>query len=249
MTRILIFRCLCSVLLCLGMLVNSATTRAKARCGPTGIQVCMDVLCPFYYQYDNREGTQYEFNASVDFASFILEGDYGWGNIKWKGYNKAMSSKSAYASKGQYFRIGLDYNLLQDTPDKNMAFLGFRHARSFFKDSLVSEVSYDSTGPIKNGNNLINNKQDNVTARWFEAVAGVKVKVWKMLYVGGAIRYKFGLHFDEADSYVPYDVLGWGLSDGRPFGFNLYLSLRIPFVRDTFPKTPKKVASPLLQPS
>jgi Domain of unknown function (DUF6048) len=221
------------------MLVSSPHTRAKARYEPTGIQVCADVLCPLYYKYYRRDGSQYEFNTSVDFASFILEGDYGWGDIKWEGYNKTTSSKSSYASKGQYFRIGLNYNLLQDTPDKNLAFLGFRYARSFFKDHLVSKVSYDSTGPMKNGDNPIDidNKQDNVIARWFEAVVGVKVKVWKMLYVGGAIRYKFGLHFDGANSYVPYDVLGWGLSNGGPFGLNIYLSLRIPFVRDKLPRT------------
>jgi hypothetical protein len=92
---------------------------------------------------------------------------------------------------------------------------------------------------MENGDNHpIDNKQDNVMARWFEAVAGVRVKMWKMLYVGGAFRYKFGLHFDGANAYVPYDVLGWGLSNGEPFGFNIYLSLRIPFVRDTLPSIP-----------
>jgi Domain of unknown function (DUF6048) len=219
------------------MLVSSPSARAKARYEPTGIQVCVDVLCPLYYRCHERDGNQYEFNTSVDFSNFILEGDYGRGDIKWGGYSKATNSQSYYASKGQYFRVGLNYNLLQDTPNKNMAFLGFRYARSFFKDHLISKVCYDSTGPMKNGDTLIDNKQDNVIARWFEAVAGVKVKVWKMLYVGGAVRYKFGLHFDGADSYVPYDVLGWGLSNGGPFGFNVYFALRIPFVRDTLPRT------------
>jgi Domain of unknown function (DUF6048) len=232
MTQLLTFRYLCSLFLCLGMIVSSTPVWAKVPYLPTGIQVCMDVLCPFYYKYYEREGNQYEFNTAVDFASLILEGDYGWGDIKWEGHSKATNNKSSYASKGQYFRIGLNYNLLQDTPSKNLAFLGLRYAKSFFEDHLVSKVSYDSAGLVRNEGDLINEKQGNVTARWFEAVAGVKVKVWKILYVGGTIRYKFGLRFDEANSHTPYDVLGWGLSDGRPFGVNIYLSLRIPFVRD-----------------
>jgi hypothetical protein len=97
MTQILTFRYLFSVFLCLGMLVSSTATGAKARYKPTGIQVCVDVLCPLYYKYYGREGNQYEFNASVDFASFILEGDYGWGDIQWKGYNETTSSMPARA--------------------------------------------------------------------------------------------------------------------------------------------------------
>jgi hypothetical protein len=193
--------------------------------------------------YYGRVGTQYEYNASIDFASFILEGDYGHGSIKWKGHNEETSTKSAYVSNGHYFRVGLSYNLLQDTPDKNMAFLGVRYAKSFFKDHLVSKVLYHNgrrgDAPIEGGP-TINSKQDNVKARWFEAVAGVRVKIWKLLYAGGAIRYKFGLDLDGAHAHIPYDVLGWGLNNDASFGFSLYLSLRIPFVRDTLPTPPNE---------
>ncbi len=113
-----------------------------------------------------------------------------------------------------------------------MAFLGFRYARNFFQDHLVSKVRHDSEGPIKNRNVPIDSKQHNVKARWFEAVAGVKVKVWKLLYAGGTLRYKFGLRIDQADSHVN--------DQEEAFGFNLYLSLRIPFVRNTMPSNPKE---------
>jgi len=241
MTQLLTSRYISSVFLCLGILVSSLPTWAKTRYWPTGVQLGMDVFRPFQYTYYERQGTPYELNTSIDFARCILEGDYGWGHIHWKGYNKKTRTPSSYTSDGQYFRVGLNYNLLQDTPHKNMAFLGFRYARNFFQDHLVSKVRHDSEGPIKNRNVPIDSKQHNVKARWFEAVAGVKVKVWKLLYAGGTIRYKFGLRIDQADSHVPYDVLGWGLNDQEEaFGFNLYLSLRIPFVRNTMPSNPKE---------
>ncbi len=210
---------------------------AKTRYWPTGVQLGMDVFRPFHYKYYGRKGTQYELNASMNFSSFILEGDYGWGNIHWEGHNTKTSIPSSYTSDGKYFRIGLNYNLLQDTPNKNMAFLGFRYARSFFKDHLISKVQYRySDNLIKNKRPSIDSNQNNVEARWFEAVAGVKVKVCKLLYVGSTIRYKFGLSLDHTDAHVPYDVLGWGLNDDKePFGFNLYLSIRIPFVHNTMP--------------
>lgn len=241
MTQILTSRYISSIFLCLGMLVNSPPAWSKTRYWPTGILVGVDVLRPFQYEYYGRRGTPYELNTAVDFARCILEGDYGWGHIHWEGYNAKTSMSSSYTSSGQYFRVGLNYNLLQDTPDRNMAFLGFRYARSFLQDHLVSKVSYDSKGLIKTQNVSIDSKQNNVKARWFEAVVGVKVKVWGPLYAGGTLRHKFGLRIDHADSHVPYDMLGWGLNDQeKTFGFNLYLSLRIPFSYDTLPSYPKE---------
>ncbi len=243
MTQTLTFRYIFSVFLCLGILISGLPTWAKTRYWPTSVQLGVDVSCPVYYKYYWRNGTQYELNTSMDFSSFILEGDYGGGNIRWEGYNKKTSILSSYTSDGRYLRIGLNYNVLQDTPDKNMAFLGLQYARSFFKDHLVNKVKYHYSdtgdGLIANGGPSIDSKQNNVKARWFEAVAGVKVKVWKLLYVGSTIRYKFGLRLKDADFHIPYDVLGWGLNDGEEsFGFNLYLSLRIPFVHDTPPSSP-----------
>ena len=231
MNQILMFRYLCSTFLLLMVLVSKTTTQGRVRCSPSGIQIAADILGLLDPKYQGRESTQHEFNASVDFSSFLLEGDYGWGSIKWKGYDKTTGNGSSYTSNGQYFRIGLNYNLLRDMAGKDLAFLGFRYARSYFEDRLVSKVSYDSRGPIKNVNFLIDSEQDDVTARWLEAVAGLKVKVWKMLYVGGTIRYKFGLRFDRAGYHIPYEVLGWGLNGSRGFGLNLYVSLYIPFTR------------------
>jgi Domain of unknown function (DUF6048) len=240
MNQTLTYRYIYSVFLYLGLLLSSVPIWAKTQYRPTGVQLGMDVCRPFYYKYYGQKGTQYELNTSIDFASFILEGDYGWGNINWEGYSTKKGTSSSYTSDGKYFRIGLHYNLLQNTPNKNMAFLGFRYARSFFKDHLISKVQYRYSdvddGLIKKEGPFINSNQNNVEARWFEAVVGVKVKVWKLLYVGSTIRYKFGLLLDHADAHIPYDVLGWGLNDAKePFGFNLYLSLRIPFVHNTMP--------------
>ena len=138
-----------------------------------------------------------------------------------KHVDKKISQLAAYKSSGKYFRVGLNYNWLQDTPDKGVFFLGLWHARSFFKDHGWP----------------LDKQQSKVQARWWEAVAGVKVKIWRLLYAGSSLRYKFSLALDGADDYRPYDVLGWGKYDKEAegtFGLNYYLSFRIPFVRNTF---------------
>lgn len=231
------WRYICSVSLCLGILASSVPTWGQALPWPTGLQISMDVLRLFKPQYASQ-GIQYELNGAIDVASCILEGDGGWGIIHWKGHNATTNTSSSYASSGRYFRVGLNYNLLPDTPDKNQAFLGLRYAWNRSKDRLVSQILYDSKGRIEDNSNpiAIDSEQNGVRARWFEVVAGVKVKVWRWVYVGSTVRYKFGLHVAHPGFYIPYDVMGWGLNDTKhTLGFNLYLSLRIPFVRSAAP--------------
>jgi len=231
-----------SAVLVLGLWLTSSASWAHTRYWPTGVQVSTDVVRPFYYKLYQKTGFQYELNASVDFARVMLEGDYGWGSIHWQGKDKTTQIPSSYQSVGQYFRVGLNYNCLRDTPDRNAAFLGVRYAMGFFKDQLKSQVTYEGqyqdpkTVAVENGR-LIDAQQDDVRARWFEAVAGVKVRVWEVLYIGCTLRYKFLLSIDRATSYLPYDILGWGFHDDEAFGINYYVSLRIPFVRDTLPNS------------
>jgi hypothetical protein len=225
----------------LWLLMFSPASWAKTRFLPTGIQLSTDVFRPLYYGFYEKTGVQWELNGAIDFARVMLEGDYGWGEIIHKGFNESVGVASGYANKGNYFRIGLNLRLNKDTPNKNIAFLGVRYAMSFFNDTLKSRVTY-VYNPDKEGSNKyqsvvedgpsIDDQQNNVQARWFEAVSGIKVKVWKALYVGITVRYKFGLKVERANSYVPFEILGWGLNDEEAFGFNYYLSLRIPLVSD-----------------
>lgn len=177
-----------------GILSAAPAAVARPTHRPVGLQVGMEYVNPLYYKYYRKQvDQQQEFHAAIDFSKVIVEGDYGWGRL-------------AAEREGQYFRIGLNYNLAPETPDKNVAFLGLQHARSFLSTS-----------------------SDTMTAFWHEVVAGVSVKVWKMIYVGSTLRYKFGLVRDEYwDS--PH-ILGWGAySDGaeETLGVTYYISLRIP---------------------
>lgn len=216
-----------SFFLFLGPLFTGLAAYSQTSYWPTGVRLGMDIANPLYYGFYQKTGGQYELNTSIDFDKLMLEGDFGWGNIRWNGHDAVTATHSTYTSKGKYFRIGANYNIIQDTPNKNVAFLGIRYARSFFQDHLISKVSYNSNGPIK-WDLPVDKQQHAVKVRWYEAVAGVKVKIWKFLYVGGTLRYKFLMHIEGADAYTPYDILGWGLHEEDAFGFNYYLSVRIP---------------------
>ena len=228
------YRSIFSRLLLLVLLAASPTAWAQSRWWPTGIQIGTDIARPLYYQWYQKTGAQYECNVAIDFARVLLEGDYGWGQTTWAGRNKKTRLRSSYTSQGQYFRVGLNYNLVQDTPDKNVFFLGSRYAMSFFADELDSRISYDKKGAVPDGR-LVQARQPHVQARWFEAVTGFKVKVWEWLYMECTVRYKFGLQLKNTPLHLPFDILGWGLHDETAFGVNYYLSVRIPLTRASKP--------------
>ncbi len=226
------YRYIFSLILCLGLSVTFSSAHTSVRYWPTGIQLGVDIARPLYYALYQKTGGQYELNAFADLTKLMLEGDLGWGNIRWDGFNRETNTRSTYTSSGRYFRIGLNYNIILDTPEKNVAFLGLRYAKSLFQDHLVSRVIYNSGELIKWGGFPVDKRQHAVRARWYEVVAGVKVRIWKPLYVGSTLRYKFLMRVEGADAYVPYDVLGWGLHSEETFGLSYYISLRIPFAGD-----------------
>ena len=68
-----------------------------------------------------------------------------------------------------------------------------------------------------------------VNAWWIELTAGLKVKIWKMLWFGYTGSLKFALSSDGTDEMLPHDVPGFGRTN-KPttWGFNYYLMLRLP---------------------
>lgn len=212
MSKQLTFRYAVRIFLCWGMFSIASPTAAGPNYWPKGVQLGMEFANPLYYKYYRKQITQqYEFNASIDFARLLLEGDYGWGSSQWGIHDPTTNQVSSGMNDGTYFRVGLNYNMLPATPARNAAFLGMRYARSF--------SDYTST------------------ASWYEVVAGVKIKVWKILYAGSTLRYKFGLAPDK-HLRSPH-LLGWGMyrkGDDEILGITYYIALRIPFERYRSPQ-------------
>ncbi len=216
---------------------------------PTGIQLGMDVTRPLYYQYE-KLGGQYEFNGLIDFNRLLLQGDYGWGQIARWGVSK-QNIRSVANHQGQYFRIGADYNFISHSIDDNAAFLGFRYAKSYFKEKLRTKLLNEANqlGPKQGkqqspwGDYPINITQEDMEARWFEVVAGVRVKAWKWIYLGCTARYKFGKKLTP-EGYTPFDIIGWGLNDEDALGLNLYLIIRLPLQSRALNEVENKPQSP-----
>jgi hypothetical protein len=185
---------------------------------PTGLRLGVDVISPIKSKI-RTNFTGWEFNGDVDFHRYLLNAEIGsWGrNFK--------SDSASYKNNGTYWRAGIDVNFLTRDPDRNVFFLGFRYARSNYSEQTTYTVDDQYWGVI-NGNA----SNGNVNTRWLELTMGLKVKIYKFIWLGYTSRLKFGLKKNLHNAMLSSDVPGYGRTDkDNTFGFNYYVMFRIPF--------------------
>lgn len=193
------------------------TDTLKNKYLPTGLRVGTDVISLVKTGLQsNYHG--WEVNGEVDFDRYFLTVEYGtWG--------RDLGSDSVrYANEGTYWRAGIDVNFLTQDPDRNVFFLGARYGHSVFSESM-SAISIDPTWGVLSDNFY----HPDMNAWWLELTTGLRVKVWKIFWLGYTGRLKFALTMDETKDMLPYDVPGFGRTDKETtWGFNYYVMLRIP---------------------
>ncbi|MEX2232027.1 MAG: DUF6048 family protein [Cyclobacteriaceae bacterium] len=195
---------------------------------PTGIRVGTDIISLVKTRtQDNFSG--WEVNGEIDFNRYYFTLEYGkWG----RNFN---SDSAAYMNDGRYWRAGVDVNFLTKDPDRNVFFLGARYGRSVFSESLSIKL-YDPIWGL-----LVDDfYHSDVNAWWLEITTGLRVKIWKIFWIGYTGRLKFALSSDVTDEMLPHDVPGFGKTDKETtWGFNYYLMIRLP-IRKAPPPPAKK---------
>ncbi|MGC1243925.1 MAG: DUF6048 family protein [Chryseosolibacter sp.] len=184
---------------------------------PTGVRIGTDVISLVKSSTQgNFQG--WEVNGEVDFSRYFLAIDYGnWGR-------DFHSDSAAYSNQGRFWRAGVDVNFLTKDPDRNVFFLGARYGKSVFTESM-SVSRYDPIWGQLNDNFY----HADVDAWWLELTTGLRVKIWKIFWIGYTGRFKFALNTEGTDEMLPHDVPGFGKTDKETsWGFNYYLMIRIP---------------------
>ena len=199
---------------------HATDTVTKKDFFPTGIRVATDVIA-LIKTYDVESYKGWELNVDVDVYRYFLALDFGsWGRDFYAGPDH-------YTNTGTYFRAGVDVNFLPKDPDKNVLFLGIRYARGVFSEDFIVEVNDPVWGTFNE--HYVNN---DIPSRWFELTGGLKVKIWKMLWLGYTARFKFALHTGSTPDMLPSDVPGYGRVDKESiWGFNYQLLIRLPVRR------------------
>ena len=195
---------------------------------PTGIRAGFDVLSYGRTRFlESYRG--WEFEGDVDFNRYYLTLEVGN-----SGRNLASDS-ATYANNGDYWRVGIDVNFLTRDIDRNVFFLGARYGKASFTESMTI-MRHDEIWGFMSDNFY----HTGVKASWVELTTGLRVKIWKIFWMGYTGRLKFALSTKGSPEMLSYDVPGYGRTDKETtWGFNYYVMIRIP-VRKAPPPPPEK---------
>jgi hypothetical protein len=193
------------------------------RYAPTAIKLGLDPGTLGYMLFSEKRDF-FEAEADVDFDQFFVVANYGTSTYL------IDEPTYRYENSGSYLRLGADINFMHKDPNLNIAFFGLRYSSSTFDDRL----DYDTQAIIQSETGWPNTRETSrnsrVRANWYEVVTGLKIRVVKQLYMGFTLRFKLALSLKEADEFRPYYIPGFGKNiNPSAFGFNYYISYRLPF--------------------
>lgn len=168
---------------------------------------------------EDRE--RYELNTDLAIHKYFLVADFGVDNID------LTEETFDYSNDGYYFRVGADVNFMPTDEDNNVIFFGVRYARSYFNDKLA--WNGEGQFPLYDVP-LITSSNSKLRGRWFELAVGMKVNIWKELFVGYTVHYKFARNLEGEGVLTPYEMPGYGVYESeKRVGFSYQVFWRIPF--------------------
>ncbi|MCU0450442.1 MAG: DUF6048 family protein [Bernardetiaceae bacterium] len=191
----------------------------------------------FYGNVQRFEGTlEVPFNDNL----YFLVADFGYGYVN--RVNRLLPQTSfQYENRGTFFRIGGEINLLQKTFDDESISIGFRYAQANFSHELFYFGSSRPWGYFYNAlaeDDSIKIKDsfrgefptEQLTARWFELTTGLRVSVWRGLFLGYTLRVKTGLNIRGEDRLLANELPGYGAVRANvKISFNYHVYYQFPF--------------------
>lgn len=200
---------------------ESKNDSTKGSFKPTGIRIGWDAMSTIRsFAGNNFNG--WEINGDVDFRNYYLAIETG----HWE--RNSIFKNGSYSNAGNYWRAGIDINLLKKDTLKNMLFLGFRIGHSKYDEQI--DYTIDSTAFGMLNRSLTN---DGIKSNWAEITTGIKIKIFKNFWMGYTARMKFFARYNKDQDLQSYDIPGYGLTYKKPWwGFDYYLMFRIPIRKE-----------------
>jgi hypothetical protein len=184
---------------------------------PAGIRVGTDISKGIG-MISNPGFTQYEFHGDIDFGKYFLTADYGFSE------RPRFLDNLDYLNRGNYYRVGLDYNITPKLKENSVFFIGGRYGWARYSESATLNI----TNPIYGGG-AVEQSNGQLTANWLEFNLGLKVHLAANIFLGYTVRYRTRLNVAGFSNLVPYEVPGYGkFADESNFGLNYHIFYRIP---------------------
>ncbi len=132
-----------------------------------------------------------------------------------------------YALSGNYFRLGLEYNVFRRnrTSEPNFILIGCRLGHSTTKHQgdniMISDVVW--------GNQYYNFPSSKLTSNWFEFTGGIRAQIAKLVALEWQLRLKYLFNKQTSSNMEPYYIAGFGRTNQKftiGFTYNLYFTLK-----------------------
>ena len=165
----------------------------------------------------SKETYSYEGAVQADFKHKL----FPIFELGFAGADKLSSDNIGFKTNGLFGRLGVDLNLLtpkkDSKPTNNLFLVGLRFGMTNFKYDLSNVTITDN---YWGGTQTVPYKNISTTKVWYEIVAGVKVEVFKNIFMGWTIRSKTLLNQDAQGNASPWYIPGYGINNSNNWGFN-----------------------------
>lgn len=145
------------------------------------------------------------------------------------GFAKSTPDEGNYTYRGKiapFARIGANYNFtFKNSPDYQ-ALVGLRLGGSMFKWDITNIQHHNGYWGETTTTEILNQSG---RALWWEAVAGLKVKIWQRISLGWMVRYHSILSENKHTQGNPWFIPGYGKRSGSiGLGFSIYYTIPFP---------------------
>ena len=195
-----------------------------------GLRLGMDISRPLFSSlYSNYNGLEivadYRIKKNVYIAAEI-------------GFEEKTSIEdySNSTSKGNYIRLGLNYNAYDNWLDmNNEIFVGYRYGFSLFNQTLNNYTT--NVSDMENGSyfpavlNTIGKTSKSLNAHWSEFMIGIKAETLQNLFIGFSFSYKILMSVKDPENFKTLFSPGFNriFESNTGFGINYTISYLIPF--------------------
>jgi hypothetical protein len=200
---------------------------------PYGLRVGIDLSRPIT-SFFNKDYTGLEFVGDYRLSqNLYLAGELG--------NEKKTKQEDLYnfTTSGSYLKLGVDYNTYGNWyGEQNMITIGGRYAVASFSQTLNNYKLFDTyrywnPGDFSPGATIPEEFKGR-TASWIEAVVGIKMEIFKNLYLGGSIRMGILVGNKESERFPNLFIPGFNkVTDGSGFGvgYNYSISYLVPLYK------------------
>lgn len=141
-----------------------------------------------------------------------------------------------YKNEGNFFTFGVEYNLIKRSSIHDAIYLGLKYTISNFDQE--AEYFVGGSDYWNEGGQRKEVTETGLTANWFELAAGVKLRIWKGLYIDAGLSLLVPNQFPVSTISIT-DMPGYGFvkEDQGKLTYHYRLSYKIPLGKIYVPPT------------